>query len=127
MSGHTPGPWCLYEDDATVEISKVDGQIESPFGACTADGVGIAATWCGHTADQTVTVDEAEANARLIAAAPDLWAKAYSADTCLSMAFSYARELGRHDEARHINEVQRALRDAIAKAEGRISPSKEKA
>jgi len=58
MSKHTPGPW--YQNKA------------NPLVICAPDGfadpwyVAEATTNCGHSEDQT------EANARLIAAAPDL-------------------------------------------------------
>lgn len=101
---HTPGPWEAHR------TARGDFQIR--FG-----GKGA---WLAEVFDDDEPVDgRTEADAHLIAAAPDLWANGCAADTCLSMAYSYARELGRDDEARHINEVQTALRAAIAKSEGR--------
>lgn len=62
MSKHTPGPW-------HVESADSDG----------ANVVAIAqVAWCGtngsygRDASQTISAKEAKANARLIAAAPDL-------------------------------------------------------
>lgn len=96
---HTPGPWI--QDREYVFEKNAPGRC-----VCT-----------GHeyTVRGPVTFENWEANARLIAAAPDLWAKGMAADTCLSLAFSYARELGKHDEAKHFFEVQRGLRAALAK------------
>lgn len=59
MSAHTPGPWKLSEEDTGMNDS---GTILDPYGHVIVTDV------YGRTDD------EAEANARLIAAAPDLLA-----------------------------------------------------
>ena len=53
MSKHTPGPW---EADGTEVIGQIEWTYE------------IATAW----SNAEISVDDAEANARLIAAAPDL-------------------------------------------------------
>jgi hypothetical protein len=94
---HLPGPWII------LPPPKWDSDAEWSV-------LGVAN--CGNA-------ELSEANARLIAAAPDMWASGYAADTCLSLAYGYARDLGKHDEAAHILKVQFALRASLAKAEAR--------
>jgi len=118
---HTPGPWeWQVHDHSMASLGNGDSPgygtplvlSISPCQACSDRAVKGEWKWGRCTTPN-------EADARLIAAAPDLLARSYAADTCLSVAFSNARDLGREDEARHINKVQQALRAAIAKAEGR--------
>lgn len=64
MSKHTPGPWSIRE--VSKHGTSVDGFV----------GVGVA--WCGanttvgNKGAHSISESEAEANARLIAAAPEL-------------------------------------------------------
>lgn len=63
MSKHTPGPWWLGRDPCHYDsLTSISGGSDSNGGIRSVAEVG------GHD------VDEAEANARLIAAAPDLLA-----------------------------------------------------
>jgi hypothetical protein len=102
MSGHTPGPW-IAEEDETVDSDGT--QFESAFpwlieaGTCTVAGVsGIGG--------------EAAANARLIAAAPDLLA-ALRAIADPKAPDNLGEPLSRLILAQEI------ARRAIAKADGR--------
>jgi hypothetical protein len=97
---HTPGPWRVF----TTPAGKIIG-----IGELTGDGVTDArfCLWRGDSA-------EAEANARLIAAAPELLAalKGILEDDAhtTSLADQRARWTSR----------MAAAADAIAKAEGRV-------
>lgn len=94
---HTPGPWSVSPADDTVvidamrrEVAAIDGDYNTPD------------TW-----------PQMEANARLIAAAPEMLD---SLKDCVRMleAVRYTAGLGKHQMER----VERA-KAAIAKAEGR--------
>lgn len=64
MSGHTPGPWKVeYENNDGARVSAIASVAWCPSSAAF-----------GADGSQVITADEAEANARLIAAAPDLLA-----------------------------------------------------
>lgn len=98
MSKHTPGPWVagrIFEESRWVEIYKIkdNGMPSLPFAACK------------H-------FDE-EANARLIAAAPDLL------DVLKELAaLDFGALIMNDDDERRIDFVARKARTAIAKAEG---------
>lgn len=95
MTKHTPGPWTMHprgKDGAEVRaITSVAW-------------CGIALTH-GVSGSQVIRADEAQANARLIAAAPDLLA------ACELMLTVY----GLSQEAPHATDVMRA---AVARAKG---------
>jgi hypothetical protein len=57
MSGHTPGPWILDVDCSGWSIGP--------------EGMTVALT-CGVATDEDISEEEEKANARLIAAGPDL-------------------------------------------------------
>jgi hypothetical protein len=62
MKRHTPGPWQALKGEANSDERGTWGSIVEPYGFY------VAAIW----SDCQQLADEAEANARLIAAAPDL-------------------------------------------------------
>lgn len=101
---HTPGPW-KYE---RITIGHPDNW-RNPI--VTAPGNYIARLFCaestvaGMTADGLTTLDEAEANAALIAAAPDL----------LEACQLVADHCGDHGDERSFRAIK-AARAAIAKA-----------
>jgi apolipoprotein N-acyltransferase len=100
---HTPGPWS-YEGDALTHRCF---QIAAPFGGEA--GVYTHVATVNNLPHHLLigrSPEKAKANARLIAAAPDLYAAAVD---CLASA---------HDADSHANALN-ALRDALAKAEGR--------
>lgn len=106
MSAHTPGPW-TYEADQddlggfvielgdTTEIQRIEQVIEYAEGLFPEDG------------DQW---DTADANARLIAAAPEMYEAARE-----MVAELDAGELGRVSHARE------KLRRAVARARGEVA------
>ena len=64
MSAHTPGPW---------------GTTQATGGQTVSGPLGVSIAWCGANASfgygetsYAISVDEARANAQLVAAAPDL-------------------------------------------------------
>lgn len=114
MSKHTPGPW-IADDAFMADDNQV--RVGTPFkGGAVFESVTICECWYRDEADdETVpTVAVAEANARLIAAAPEL----LHALTRLLEAFEVARGLclDRADFTRD-NRLAGA-RAAIAKATG---------
>lgn len=107
MSKHTPGPWGPHKHALAAVIS----------------GTGMLVANCGSHMDNMRDPDELiaeqEANARLIAAAPDLYGELVQADTQMQMAYECV-EAGRYDEALlHLGAMSRTRRAAIAKAEGK--------
>lgn len=103
MNKHTPGPWTI-----------ADGYSNSG----EADAIGVVSKWPSEWViadvwkDSENLVVEAEANARLIAAAPDLLAALEEAKDVLASvdAMSFVSESGRQ-----IGEV---ILDALIKARG---------
>ena len=91
-TNHTPGPWATIGQHEVVVCAKLDGFV-API--CSAVEVGGRRT---H--------EEAKANARLIAAAPELFA-------ALKDLLNY-ENLGAYDRA----DVRKQARAAIAKAGG---------
>ena len=99
MSGHTPGPW---------KISRgVDGPdnrvIETP------DGWGVADAW------ECASVGEMDANAHLIAAAPDLLA---ALTELLAAVDQYPEVCPTYEETDRLVRAEEAARAAIKKARG---------
>lgn len=118
MSGHTPGPWLVgtsghhvYYVNPRIEAGESidDQRHDSVIARCTEMGP-----------ESGIPDDEITANARLIAAAPDLLAAAKKA---ASLLWEVASEV--EDGVRTMNEdspdgiAWTQLTDAIAKAGGR--------
>ena len=104
MSEHTPGPWRV-EQDTTLIWGKCDPEDRSTFGM--GYPIAEARVMFGHGSPfcRSARHDEAEANARLIAAAPDMLAvlkKVRETDDAYDIGFS--------------EQERDALHDAIAKA-----------
>ena len=102
MNGHTPGPWFIYDEKAT------DGL---PIAAPGIDSESVSIILYGTESDECGvngrTPEEQMANARLIAAAPDLL------DAC-NVAFGHLTG-GMDGDWRDCDPVK-LLRNAIAKA-----------
>jgi hypothetical protein len=98
MSGHTPGPWSIFDHHDATRIN-VRGPNEE-FVADCADG------FYSDETDDWVMADESLPNARLIAAAPNLLA-------ALEVLLAEA-----HPRAGRVTEGQRLACAAIAKARG---------
>lgn len=99
-TAHTPGPWLIEDGTFVYRLNNADIN-----------------TFClqvqgGYTDQGTrTTKDELSANARLIAAAPDLLSACYLAAVRLE---------GGSEAERNFNaSIAKQLREAIAKAEGR--------
>lgn len=107
MSKHTPGPWELHEYKGGVEI-RMGTRLQKPTHIYNNEH---EIDW-NHDLYNDGTDDiqyrEAMANARLIAAAPDLLAIAEELNECAAYWSEYDVPLGIHDR----------LRAAIAKAKG---------
>lgn len=95
-SEHTPGPWFPVWNDHYWEISLADDR----------HGPTIGSVWARETGVPASSV----ADARLIAAAPDLLAALKRAENLIAAAF------GNHAES---SPTLEDIRAAIAKAEGR--------
>jgi hypothetical protein len=105
MSAHTPGPWSVERKTTSAGyVWKV-----GPFQACIyRDYGGVCNPRLPH--------DEAEANARLIAAAPDLLEAArHAADEIMSQVPTISP---RYETRVYWSQVAGVLRAAIAKAAG---------
>jgi hypothetical protein len=102
MTSHTPGPWEIYDCESAIRVGIEGGNGTSvvAFGA-KGDDAGV---WGG-------TKDQAKANARLIASAPELL-EALKRLVDLHVA-TYGLD-GAWDE--ELNNAQKA----IAKAEGKL-------
>ena len=99
MNKHTPGPWRRAES-YRPEIQNVGTSAQAPYILC-ADGRNVAAAMIGGFEDMA----EVDANARLIAAAPELLA---AAEKCLPY----------HGPFQLPTTLIEELRVAIAKATG---------
>ena len=112
MSKHTPGPWEV-ADHFDNEYGKVDFceyQIRGPAGTN-----GLELQIATVISDR---IPSHEANARLIAAAPELLIELRQAVIQMEMAAECIQE-GRYDEALlHASSLMRSKRAAIAKATG---------
>ena len=103
---HTPGPW---------RVSPLDGRTCGPSRLLISNGTEVSQLQA--VAIVTLRTGETDANARLIAAAPDLL------DAC-RMAHAALRHYQEHLNAGQFNSVEDKdaidyCADAIAKAEGR--------
>lgn len=108
MSKGTPGPWMQHEDYPRVIVSVAE-PTESLLALDMTDG----------NEDSPVAVIYSEADARLMAAAPELLKALEAANRILWMAESYADSGGSGGpERRDYVEVAAEVRDAIAKARG---------
>ena len=103
MSKHTPGPW---------EVNK-----RATMNVQTKDGVSIASAGVrsDNTVDQELLHAEQEANARLIASAPELL---WSLGVLLAMVSNDPEYASETAPFIHRNALEKA-RQAIAKAEGK--------
>lgn len=100
MSGHTPGPWFVSDDDLTTVYHRLEtlaNYSEPAIADCS-----VAAGWDGASDQET-----SEANARLIAAAPELLA-------ALRLAVEL---LAQQHTAGAAQIVPASIRAALAKAE----------
>ena len=94
---HTPGPWTMHPRfDYGAEVRA----LLAPVAWC-----GVASTH-GASSSQSIDAAEARANARLIAAAPDLLAALHRISLASQNSMSSKEECGR------------IAREAIAKAKG---------
>lgn len=97
---HTPGPWKQGKDWQDIEA-------HDPLDSPRPWGIATVADSCGYGNGSS----ESQANARLIAAAPDLLA------ACKGMAEEAANILANDDPSSDKGQASQALLDAIAKAE----------
>lgn len=107
MDKFTPGPW-----DADVDIHWVN----NPTGEQEIHGNHIvypSADIDLNIAEVNTCIDEGIANARLIAAAPDLY---YACNEALNALIACAVPAGGCDDREALLMAQQALRAAIAKA-----------
>jgi hypothetical protein len=81
VQGHTPGPWIEQETETIVDIDGVGGWQD--IGPADGNPVAIALGWSAWPREDP----EQEANARLIAAAPDLFAFANALDASWAESF----------------------------------------
>lgn len=109
MSAHTPGPWSVF-NHSWCETSVI--AIGFDHSICLLD--------INHATEESQEADEAqmEANARLIAAAPELLEALKEALACGMVPVSSANEGGAVMYSEHVR-VADMIRAAVAKAEGK--------
>lgn len=113
---HTPGPWAYQYCKATQDgtpVFTLRSFYKSP--ACIHEGVWLADIRMGRH-DEEVSPGEGCANARLIAAAPDLLAALKSARSTLVNLITANIDIPDFDPAKHV--TVKLIDAAIAKAEG---------
>lgn len=105
MSKFTPGPWVVrHQEYSTKKVPLIMPEdIQKPY--------------ITEVPYRVNSLEEMEANAKLIAAAPDLLAALQAAVECRMVPISSAREGGASARWRHAA-VADMIRDAIAKATG---------
>lgn len=104
MSKHTPGPWEIDKRCETSVFAELDGR----RGICSTGG------YSTNTIDPEVLNDENNANARLIAAAPDLL-EALGTILMMIPAVTY----GTVEDANLLSNIEDVARQAIARAEAK--------
>jgi hypothetical protein len=104
VAGHTAGPWGLSDERQTAN-GNPRLAIVAAVGKFTFASLARLNYWRDQSRDgrHRITLEEATANGRLMAAAPDLLEGCRKAMTCASID----------------SNVRALIRDAIAKAEGR--------
>jgi hypothetical protein len=121
MSKHTPGPWELAPfSDGDEIVNVVKGYKRIPNGA-SAHWIAELDAALDLDSDKDAQLDEMYANARLIAAAPDLLAALRDTIAACAVAMRDVEACGRVGSAVRLWVEQRAEqgRAVIAKAEGR--------
>lgn len=119
--GHTPGPWRIDVNGSEDWSVDYDGPSSTYMTICGArpQPVCFAVEPSAYGNDE-----EVEANARLIAAAPDLLVSARAAEKALlTFCNHYVIEDRDHDIA--AERAISSLRDAISRATGEDSPANE--
>lgn len=113
---YTPGPWSLYEPDATEYPTRAAFAIYTPQGPDP--GRMVATVWHKDKISHAAFNSEAEANARLIVAAPELL-------EAIELALQYIENHSHNfvPTERQSTHVPSEIRAAIAKARGEAVPS----
>jgi len=104
MSKHTPGPWSIHWGSSGNRCLEIHHE----------------KTIVAHATDYSIDGAERSANARLIAAAPELLAALEDSERIISFALNNGMIMGRqhkHDAESHLD----GIRAAIAKARGEQS------
>lgn len=101
---HTPGPWELGDTSDTELMVYCNDSLGSRVADC-------------HNSGHGITTQQDHANARLIAAAPDLF-EALDPDTLEAIADEIGLEFRHSARALSLRVIARKQREAIAKATG---------
>lgn len=111
---HTPGPWHIAD---MFPASKLKAEKHEHF---YLRGIGNGATHVGYASVTQITSGgESEANARLIASAPELLAALVEAEAVLNTARQYfPKSIQNADRFHLLNVLENSVGKAIAKAKG---------
>jgi hypothetical protein len=114
MSQHTPGPW---EAELHAERPSLHEKRHWTIEAKILDRYGAVADTLNM--DYCIDLEEEEANARLIAAAPDLWQSAVAAASIIdAIQATWNEHSPEHIRSQLRDLVSEVLAPAIAKAQG---------
>lgn len=117
MGTHTPGPWVASGEDRVVsETLLYCGDVAPAVGEYRGDIATIQS--CNHLGRYAIGREEAAANARLMAAAPDLLEAAKIALAMLNRNLASEESCGQPFNGDDEHEAHRVLTAAIAKATG---------
>lgn len=112
MNAHTPGPW-FYRPDGTGCAAHVEGQSIEGYNYCIAT--------CNESYSDAINYPTAQANARLVAAAPELLAALEDSSTLMDEVASWLtgdESFSFETLAEGLAQQAMKAREAIAKAKG---------
>lgn len=126
MSGHTPGPWSVGNSRKQPVDSKMGAMWEAAVhvGSEANRGNSLASVHMGGLGALYSTKEAVEANARLIAAAPDLVVALQTAALCLDDMEAANAMMNRDMMAATCLVISNEIRNALIKAGVNVPPVK---
>lgn len=122
MSAHTPGPWIAKSDDGRYNNSRNTWRVDDEEACCSEAapitlGDGTVIAFAVASDDDYFADNRVDANANLIAAAPELLDALIEAVDCGMVPISSAKDGGASTHSRQVRCAD-MIRAAIAKATG---------